>query len=273
MAEETAAFSLNAPTVHRHAKEKPVRARILPTPFDKEDLRIAYMELRDSYRKVSASDEGWMELSKRDGVEVSLLNHPTDPWCPYVRMKTVFPTSVENCWNFLQVANWDYSMPKMDPFYEGVEIYEKVNYKKFSFILCRKRLKRIFAFGKRDLVFLSVTEDKPLEHDGTWVSGTVSVETEQIPRKPGYTRAFQDSVGFYKPVKNNTHCEVTITCRIDLNDSAEGGAGGFIPMWLYVKTIGYNGVQSMIRMRQALINELMNRQQSNQKLLDPDVHE
>jgi hypothetical protein len=113
------------------------------------------------------------------------------------------------------------------------------------------------AFGKRDLVFLSV-QDEPLS-DGTWVSGTLSVKTDLVPRQPGYTRAFQDSIAFYKPLQENIQTELTIMCRIDLNDSAEDGTGGFIPMWLYVKTIGKTGAQSVIRMRNALLQEKRNR--------------
>jgi hypothetical protein len=49
--------------------------------------------------------------------------------------------------------------------------------------------------------------------------------------------------------------DLTIVCRIDLNDSGEDGAGGFIPMWLYVKTIGHTAAASVNSMRQALIKE------------------
>lgn len=118
-------------------------------------------------------------------------------------------------------------------------------------ILARKRTDRILAFGKRDFVFLSVT-DEPLA-DGTWVSGTVSVQTPKLPRQEGYVRAFQDSIAFYKPISEN-RTKITIVCRIDLNDSAdEAGAGGWIPMWLYVKTVGISGAKSVISMRKYLV--------------------
>ena len=179
-----------------------------------------------------------------------MLQHEDDPTCPYVRMQAVLPVPVQDCWEFLRVANWDRTMPIMDPFYEGVSIHGNFSHPKgVNMLLCRKRMKRIVAFGKRDLVFLSVTEQEPLE-DGTWVSGTVSVQTNQLPRQPGYTRAFQDSVAFYKPTDRN-HTALTIVCRIDLNDS--GGDGGWIPMWFYIKTIGYTGAQSVLRMRNALV--------------------
>ena len=51
------------------------------------------------------------------------------------------------------------------------------------------------------------------------------------------------------------HRDLTIVCRIDLNDSGDGGEGGFIPMWLYVKTIGYTAAESVYKMRRALIRE------------------
>ena len=168
-------------------------------------------------------------------------------------------------------------------------------------ILARKRTKRILAFGKREFVFVSVTGDKPLD-DGTWVSGTVSVEfnetktdsdsdngneggdenendttttttTTSLPyRNKSYTRAFQDSIAFYKPIPpsasssssslSGERTKLTIICRIDLNDSSSstsdgggGGGGGCIPMWLYVKTIGITGARSVLNMRRALLKE------------------
>jgi hypothetical protein len=169
-------------------------------------------------------------------------------------------------------------------------------------ILARKRTKRILAFGKREFVFVSVTGDKPLD-DGTWVSGTVSVELNEtktendnegddenendtttatsLPyRNKSYTRAFQDSIAFYKPIppsagttssssssssslSGGERTKLTIICRIDLNDSSSstsdgdggGGGGGCIPMWLYVKTIGITGARSVLNMRRALLEE------------------
>jgi hypothetical protein len=85
-------------------------------------------------------------------------------------------------------------------------------------IIIYKDIQNALAFAKRDLTFLSVT-DAPLT-DGTWVSGSVSVQTDQwLPREAGYTRAFQDSIAFYKPLNGNTETDITIVCRIDLNDS------------------------------------------------------
>jgi thiamine-phosphate pyrophosphorylase len=42
---------------------------------------------------------------------------------------------------------------------------------------------------------------------------------------------------------------------MDLNDSSEDGAGGWIPMWLYVKTIGTTGARSVLNMRKALLED------------------
>ena len=212
--------------------------------------------------------------------------------------------SVKKCWDFLSLDKWDETMPKMDPFYEGLDVYGKYsvrcnsnkgsndgtsdakveNDKSANFmdtvkmILARKRTKRILTFGKREFVFVSV-EDVPLE-DGTWVSGTVSVEVPEgtprgghqnekgvasrgalpsLRRNKSYTRAFQDSIAFYKPLpatKSGTcdRTKLTIVCRIDLNDSSgEHGGGGCIPMWLYVKTIGITGARSVLNMRKCLL--------------------
>jgi hypothetical protein len=223
------------------------------------DLYEAYRDIQKEYEQRAFKSNNWKLLNEKEGVEVSLLEHPDDPLCPYVKMKAVLPVPVKDCWDFLRVSNWGTSMPKMDPFYEGVTVNGEFSHNKVSMILCRKRMKRILAFGKRDLVFLSCTEDDTLE-DGTWVSGTVSVRTPTIPRCEGYTRAFQDSIAFYKPLQDNTKCEVTIVCRMDLNDSGTEGSGGSIPMWLYVKTIGRTGCVSILRMRDALIENQQERE-------------
>jgi START domain len=186
-----------------------------------------------------------------------------------VRMNGIIDAPVQRCWDFLKVDRWDESMPKMDPFYEGVTVVGEYSHPEsgVDMTLCRKTTKRILAFGKRDLVFLSVV-DRPLE-DGTWVSGSVSVVTPHVPRHPGYTRAFQDSIAFYRPLDNNTRTNLTIVCRIDLNDSGRDGSGGWIPMWLYVKTIGVTAVESVLRMRHAIVGQLpqdeMQRQQQQQQ--------
>jgi hypothetical protein len=232
------------------------RAKNLSEGFDIEELYEAYREIETTYLNKTLTSSDWKVLNVNDGVEVSLLNHEDDPTCPYVRMQAIFPVPVQDIWDFLRVPNWDSSMPKMDPFYEGYTIHGNFSHPQVDMLLCRKRTKRILAFGKRDLVFLAVTQKHTLD-DGTWVSGTVSVETTQIPRQPGYTRAFQDSIAFYTPTDTN-HTHLTMICRIDLNDS-NGDGGGWIPMWLYVRTIGYTGVNSFARMRQALLDATKDR--------------
>eukprot|EP00977_Amphora_coffeiformis_P001415 scaffold287_cov173-Amphora_coffeaeformis.AAC.29 len=225
------------------------RGKVLTNPLDVNDMYEAYREIRANYYNKTRFSTSWKVLNVKDGVEVAILEHEEDLNCPYVRMQAVLPVPVEECWDFLRVDNWHWSMPKMDPFYEGVSVHGNFSHPAVGVLLCRKRVKRIFTFGKRDLVFLSVTENEPLA-DGTWVSGTVSVHVSELPRQPGYTRAFQDSVAFYKPIVGN-HTALTVVCRIDLNDA--GGDGGWIPMWLYVKTIGYTGAQSFLKMRNALM--------------------
>jgi|UniRef100_A0A8J9S2M3 hypothetical protein len=240
---------------------RPERGKLIGNPIHVEDLHQAFIELQADYARKALYSNGdnekeatrWRVLNNRDGVEVAILEHPSDPACPYVRMKARIPVSVQSCWDFLRVSEWDRTMPKMDPFYEGVSVHGEWVHRKTHMILCRKRMRRIGIYGKRDLVFLSVT-DVPLR-DGTLTSGTVSVRTNKVPRVPGYTRCFQDSIAFYKPVNNDSQTDLTIVCRIDLNDSAEDGMGGLIPMWFYVKTIGITGVQSVVRMREALVQE------------------
>jgi len=263
------------------------RGKVLEEPFDEHDLLKAYEEIKSEYHQKAFQEElsdDWKLLTtmKPDKncdddeiIQISMLEHPSDPLCPYVKMETVMPLSLEECWNFLSLDKWDETMPKMDPFYEGLDIYVEYSIPMnetettisdaelaVKMILARKRTKRILAFGKREFVFVSV-EDIPLK-DGTWVSGTVSVEVPEsdketstsnglpsLKRNKQYTRAFQDSIAFYKPLSDK-RTRLTIVCRIDLNDSS-GSSGGCIPMWLYVKTIGITGAKSVMSMRKCLL--------------------
>jgi hypothetical protein len=334
-AESGEAFVATAQTSSLPQSSQPLiptlqRGKVLADDFNELDLLQAYREIQSEYRqKAFNRPNDWRVLStlnpnkdntkKDEIIQVSIMEHPSDPLCPYVKMEAVLPVSVKDCWNFLLLDRWDETMPKMDPFYEGVDTFGEFfvhdddtsarqqqgnkkgqssskaavlhprlsfgllaaatstrihhsndatssssaaaaaddNAKGIHMILARKRTKRILTFGKREFVFLSV-KDEPLE-DGTWVSGTVSVHSPtKIPRTKAYTRAFQDSIAFYKPLvekERNPRTRLTIVCRIDLNDSSEDGAGGWIPMWLYVKTIGATGVRSVMNMRKALLEE------------------
>ena len=85
--------------------------------------------------------------------------------------------------------------------------------------------------------------------------------TDQIPRKKGYVRAYQDSIAFYESMPNNNkektggppQMKLTIVFRIDLNDTRSGGEGGFVPMWIYVKTVGATGMASVQNMKKELM--------------------
>jgi hypothetical protein len=249
-------------TAVAEAEAAPKRGKFIGANFDAHDLYNAYKEIQSEYHQKAfsaATQSEWKILTRREDAEVAMMEHSSDPDCPYVRLTAIIPTPVEDCWNFLLLSNWEKSMPQMDPFYEGVELYGDFTFKNVHMILARKRTQRILAFGKCDFVFLSVT-DEPLD-DGTWVSGTVSVRTPNISRQMGYTRAFQDFVAFYKPLDNRSKTKVTIVCRIDLNDSSADCSGGWMPMWLYVKTIGATGARSVFSMRNVLVEE------QNQKLL------
>ena len=216
-----------------------------------QDLHKAYREIQEDYHAKAFGSNGWTLLNAKDGINISMLHHSSDPDCPYVKMTSIMPVSPQDCWNFLALTNWDKTMPYMDPFYEGVSIFKTHHHRGVSMTLARKRTKRLLALGKRDFLFVSVA-DLPLR-DGTLVSGTVSVVAPHVaPRQKGYTRAFQDSIAFYKPLDSGSKTELTIICRIDLNDSGPDGEGGFMPMWLYVKTIGATGARSVLSMRNYL---------------------
>ena len=203
----------------------------------------------------------WDVLKKtNDGIEISMLQHASDPDCPYVRMTAMMPGDTKDVWDFLELDSWEETMPRMDPFYDGLSILGTYTYRPspgrqaVSMVLAKKRTKRIVMYGKRDFTFVSVSD---VQSGGVWVSGTVSIVTPKFPRERGYVRAFQDSVAFYEALPDDERTGeprslLTIVCRIDLNDSAEGGKGGGIPMWFYVKTIGSSGALSMNNMRSEL---------------------
>ena len=233
------------------------RGKRIPTSFQAQDLYQAYRTVQEEYHEKAFVSKDWKLLNSKDNADISILQHASDPSCPYIKMEAVIGVSVEECWDWLRLENWKVNMNKMDPFYEGHSIVAEKDFRGVSMTLATKRTKRIVTFGKRDFVFVSVA-DLP-RPDGTWVSGTVSIISDQLPRKKSYTRAFQDSIAFYKPLDENT-TKLTIVCRIDLNDSSEDGEGGAIPMWLYVKTIGSTGVRSIHTMRYHLEKERRERE-------------
>ena len=197
-----------------------------------------------------------------DGLNVAMLHHPTDP-VPYVRMHATMPGSVDDVWGSFRLSNWERLMGAVDPFFEGLTILEQFDHGKVNMVLANKRAKRLVTFGKRDFLFVSVS-DQP-RSDGVLVSGTVSVVTPKYPRVQGYVRAYQDSIGFYEPHADDpntgeSRTSVTIVCRIDLNDSGEGGEGGHVPMWLYTHTIGLSGSSSLAKMRKQMRLEMEERQ-------------
>lgn len=290
----------------KKAKKALERGKFISEEVTSNELYQAYLDVKNEYQQKAFnndddfSDNKWTVLKETDdGVQIAMLSHPSDPSCPYVRMSAVMPGSIQDVWDFLQLDNWEETMPHMDPFYEGLTVLGKyhhnlstdskvnaeskkkkiqiksrffsknnddlsgTNNNSVEMILARKRTKRLLTFGKRDFTFVSVS-DVP-QSDGIWVSGTVSVISSKLPRKKSYTRAFQDSIAFYKPlppvITNDNGISVTkhqtaltIVCRIDLNDSTDGGEGGGIPMWIYVKTIGTTGVLSIQNMRKQLLN-------------------
>ena len=249
----SSSIAANDPKGSTGAQPKKQRGMIIQKASSNEFYK-AYKAIQSDYASKAFGANGWRLLNKKDGVEVSILELDSDPTCPYVKMTAIIPTPPAFCWNWLTLDKWEQNMPKMDPFYEGVQIAGGYTHRGVTMTLARKRTSRILAFGKRDFVFLSVA-DIP-KKDGTLVSGTVTVQTPALPRQEGYTRAFQDSIAFYKPTgSNGESTDLTIVCRMDLNDSSEGGSGGAVPMWLYVKTIGVTATQSVLNMRKQLIME------------------
>jgi hypothetical protein len=222
----------------------------LPVSLEPKELYDVFRRLRRHYQEKAASHHhhhNWQVMYQYRNITISMLHHDHDPTCPYVKMEAYIPVPTTSCWDFLKVERWDDSMPKMDSFYEGTQVYGtyQVPSNNATVTLCRKRMTRLFAFGKRDMVFLSV-EDKnghdagnginednnantlsspsslgsatndddasgmPQNHHydhyhRTLVSGSVSVVTDAIPRQKGYTRAYQDSISYYRPVPRHAN--------------------------------------------------------------------
>ena len=64
---------------------------------------------------------------------------------------------------------------------------------------------------------------------------------------------------------------LTIVCRIDLNDSADGGVGGAVPMSFYTSTIGMTCLISMNPMRSELRKRLDVKLQQQQQQQQEEV--
>jgi hypothetical protein len=236
-----------------------------------EELYMAYQDIREEYKQRATSEEyadKWdiLRASANGDTVISMLQHPDDASCPYVRMQATLPGDRQDVWSFLELDNWSETMPKMDPFYKDLQILRRYKYKPsptsraVAMVLAKKRTKRIVVYGKRDFTFVSVS-DIPRSDDGAWASGTISVITPHLPRDPSYVRGFQDSIAMYEvlPKDHETgepRSLLTIVCRIDLNDSADGGVGGAVPMSFYTSTIGMSGLISMTSMRSELRKRL-----------------
>ena len=80
-----------------------------------QQLAVAYQTMKSEYTKLiflqhhddvtasiassAAHNNNWQILSTHpDGSEVALLEHPNDPYCPYVRMTSVMPGTMQDVW-------------------------------------------------------------------------------------------------------------------------------------------------------------------------------
>jgi len=245
--ESSSFVSTNLPSDTLSSNE---RGKLLSENYSAQELYEAYESVYQDYDNKAFGSNDWKILHNTgDGVEVSILEHENDENCPYVRMTVIFDSPVEVVWDFLSITNWNEAFPKIDPFFDGIQIFEQETLpeKGADLTLLWKKSKRLLAFRKRDFLFVSVTN--PPREDGMWVAGTVSIRTPRYPRVPGYTRAYQDSISFYEPLDGGKRTKLTAVCRLDLNDSSADGEGGLIPMWLYLRTIGNTGALVMQGMR------------------------
>ena len=118
----------------KRPSRRPSRGKVLSDDFDKNDLLRAYREIQAEYHERAFSDsigqqqtqenqkQSWRLLKtikpkdvgssgslnpqdpsstneeKYDStISVSMMEHPSDPLCPYVKMETILPVSVQDC--------------------------------------------------------------------------------------------------------------------------------------------------------------------------------
>ena len=197
-----------ASTAPRRPQSSLQRGQRLSSTLPVDDLYASYLQARAEYQaRLSKDNTGWRKVVKtKSNITVSLLNHPDDPYCPYVKMEMQVPVPVDDVVDFLSIPKWDANMPKVDPYYEGVTVHKSVQHKGADIAVCHRRMKRLGGlFGKRDFAFLSVTEEEgpsSTSAGGTRVATTMSIITPKIPRMSGYTRGYQDSYAIYRPVNN-----------------------------------------------------------------------
>lgn len=295
------AFSGNGASMKKQQRRHIQRGKpVQDITFD--ELYRTYLEVRDEYseKAFSASSVDQWQLIKRtsDDIVVSILKMESDPLCPYTRISATIDASVDDVWSFLEVDNWEKNLKRMDPFHEGVEIFDSFHRGDVDMVLARKRSKRLFSFGKRDFAFLSVSDttkkrsnthhNLPTNPDNvsdlalssspddatvgsdTRVSASVSIVTTRLPRQKGYTRAYQDSVGFYEslgvnPTTGEPRMRLTVICRVDLNDSSEDGEGGAVPMWLYLRSAGTTGPMSIRKLQREVLMDVQERRRQQQE--------
>lgn len=153
------------------------------------------------------------------------------------------------------------TMPALDPFFED---YSVVKAYSPQAELGRRTTKRLLVYGQRDFIQgaveeegrrrkrrwrgLGLDEEKGVFHPRDWVAASLSLP-EEVQRdaggpfhaicreRPGYTRGFQDLVGFYTPLPPRgvvPAAAATIIMRTDLR--------GHIPHWIFSKTAGPTGL-------------------------------
>ena len=222
------------------------RGKYIGNLISSESLYSTYKEVQKDYLQKNESKD-WKIVRSKDRVEISILKSIDDPYCPFIRMRAVMPATPKTLSLFMGFQNWGTFMRLINPFYDGITILREYSYGDARMTMVRKKSTRILGFGRRDFGLVSVL-DTP-RSDGVCMSGTFSIiSAGLIPHQPGFTRAFQDSICVYKPMPND-ETEMTIILRTDLNDSTDGGSGGFVPMWAVVKTIGTAGYQAIKGLR------------------------
>ena len=76
------------------------RGKFIGSSFDAKDLYDAYKEIESNYYSVAFAEESkslWRTLVEKDGVEVAMMEHESEPNCPYVRLSVTIPAPLEDC--------------------------------------------------------------------------------------------------------------------------------------------------------------------------------
>ena len=99
------------------------RGAFLPAASSKQegiaqDMFQVYQTIKEDYQNRAfhpSQLHKWKVLNQKNKAKVSLLEHDSDPTCPYVKLEATIPASVATCWDFLSIQHWNESARRFTP--------------------------------------------------------------------------------------------------------------------------------------------------------------